>query len=158
MLPATVIPTAHTLLKPSGFIGITTWSFFPWVPILIQAIDRLPEPKPYCPSKDEVQIKIYQGRAWNSSAYVAQQLTGAGFENVQTQEEERDVEVGTPEQFMEPMELPLGIVATWWPEEHRAGLLEVVKREMLEVVKEMAKGGVVTIKFAAVMGTGWKAS
>jgi hypothetical protein len=158
VLPSTVLPTAYTLLKPSGFIGITTWSFLPWVPLLAKAIDRLPEPRPYCPSKDEVEAKMYQGRAWNSPSYVAQQLTDAGFENVQTQKEERDVEIGTPEQFMEPMGLPLGMIATWWPEEDRAGLLEAVKREMLDVVKDMAQGGVVSMKFSAVIGTGWKAS
>ena len=101
---------------------------------------------------------MYQGRAWSKASYVAQQLTEAGFENVQTQEEGREVEIGTPEQFMEPMGMPLGIISTWWPEEDRAKLLEAVKKEMLEVVREIAEGGVVKMKFVAIMGTGWKAS
>lgn len=158
MLPDTFLPAAHTLLKPAGFIGITTWSFLPWVPLLAQAIERLPEPRPYCPSKAEIEAKLYQGRAWNEPSYVAQQLTSAGFENVQTQVEERYVEVGTPEQFMEPMGLPLGMIAIWWPEENRADVLEGVKREMLQVVKDIAEEGMVRVKFEAVMGTGWKAS
>lgn len=158
MLPSTVLPTAHSLIKPGGFIGITTWSFLPWVPLLAQVINKLPEPRPYCPSKDELEAKMFQGRAWNTPQYVTKVLEEAGFQNVQTQEEGRDVEVGTPEQFMEPMAMPLGMISTWWPEEKRAGLLEDVKKEMLGVVREMAVGGVATMKFVAIMGTGWKAS
>jgi hypothetical protein len=158
MLPSTFLPTMHTLLKPSGFIGITTWAFLPWMPLFDQAISRLPEPRPHCPSKDEIEAKIYQGRAWSKASYVSQQLTEAGFENVQTHEEGREVEIGTPEQFMEPMGLPLGMISTWWPEEDRMKLLGVVKKEMLEVVREIAEGGVVRMKFVAIMGTGWKAS
>jgi hypothetical protein len=158
MLPLTTLPTTHSLLKASGFIGITTWSSLAWIHLVAQAIDRLPEPRPYCPSKDEIEAKIYQGRAWNTPQYVAKVLKDAGFENVQVQEADRDVEVGTPEQFMEPMGIPLSMISTWWPEVERESLLEILKREMLEIVKETAEGGVVRMKFAAILGTGWKAS
>jgi hypothetical protein len=158
MLPPATLPTSHSLLKASGFIGITTWSSFAWIRLVAQAIDRLPEPRPYCPSDVEIEVKIYQGRAWNKPQYVAKALEDAGFENVQVQEADRDVEVGTPEQFMEPMGFPLSMISTWWPEEDRENTLENLKREMLELVKEMAEGVVVRMKFAAILGSGWKAS
>lgn len=165
MLPPTVLPTCLSLLRPAGFVGITTWSNLHWIPLIARAIARLPSPQPYCPTAAEIEAKIYNGRAWNTPAYVAAQLKEAGFEKVQTQEEVRDVEVGTPEQFMEPMAMPLAMVSTWWAEAEREKVLEDVQREkvlgdvqreMLEVLREDAEGGVVRMRFSAILGIGWK--
>ncbi|KAF2795216.1 S-adenosyl-L-methionine-dependent methyltransferase [Melanomma pulvis-pyrius CBS 109.77] len=156
MLPPTALPTCLSLLRPEGFIGITTWSDLPWIPLVARAIARLPTPRPYCPTAAEIETKIYNGRAWNTPAYVAAQLREAGFEKVQTQEEVRDVEVGTPEQFMLPMAMPLAMVSTWWAEAEREKVLGDVQREMLEVVREDVERGDGRMRFSGILGMGWK--
>ncbi|KAF2711849.1 S-adenosyl-L-methionine-dependent methyltransferase, partial [Pleomassaria siparia CBS 279.74] len=120
VMPLTVVPTCKTLLIPGGFIGITTWSYLSWVDILSRAIARLSIPQLYCPIASEIESKMYNGHAWNDPLFVVSQLNNAGFQNVEFREEEREVEVGTPEQFMLPMALPLKMISsTWWKEEER---------------------------------------
>ena len=69
-------------------------------------------------------------------------------------EEVREVAVGTPEQVMEPMALPLSMVSgTWWKDD---GVLAEVSKEMLKLFAEEAHEGLVTMKFPAILGIGRK--
>jgi hypothetical protein len=55
---------------------------------------------PYNPSADEIDDKLYAGRAWGSQEYLASQLRESGFVEVETQVEKVVAKVGTPASYV----------------------------------------------------------
>lgn len=152
-----ILPKLHALLKPGGFIGVTTWAVLGWHPLLARSIARMSTP-PYCPSSAELEAKMFAGRPWSDKAYVARRLSEAGFENVDVVREKRVGKCGTPKAFMETMEFPMRFVTGDWDEGTREELWTELRALMLEEAVKDAGGEdeQVVLEFDANVGWGWK--
>ncbi|KAF1831385.1 S-adenosyl-L-methionine-dependent methyltransferase [Decorospora gaudefroyi] len=134
-----VLPQLFRLLRPGGFIAITTWVALGWYPYLQSSMSQL-DSVPYSPTHEEVLNMIYSGRPWGEQAYLSERLTEAGFEGVQTVGEKVAVRAGTPSAWMQNMEFPLKIMVGVFENWDREGWLEELSRVvMVEAVK--AAGG-----------------
>ena len=156
-----VIPDAVAallaLLKPGGFIGVTTWTGLAWQPILGRSIARMPD-APYTPSWAEIEHKMFPGHDWSKKDYVAAHLSKAGVEKVQAVVERRTAMCGTPKVLMETLQMPLNLVKTFWEEERRAQWEKQVNELMLEECVTAAGGEdkEVKLEFEANVAWGWK--
>lgn len=152
-----VLPTLLPLLKPGGFIGLTTWADLGWHPLLTRSIARL-SPAPYSPSVADLSAKMFAGRDWGNQTYVAAQLSAAGFENVDTLREKRMAVCGSPRQFMQTMQMVMKFVGMFWEEGERERLVSEVSGLMLEEAVKDAGGeeGSVEIEFDGIVAWGWK--
>ena len=151
------LPTLFSLLKPGGFIGITTWSSLPWQSLLDTCIPKI-RGQPYLPSAAEVKNKMFSGRDWDKRDYVASQLEGAGFERVETDVAERRAQVGSPKMFMEGMQFPLMIVKTFWEESKREEWLKELNELIYKEIVDQAGGEdhPVGMDFGGIIAWGWK--
>src|SRR4051794_12537294 len=83
ILPTSTLAKCHSVLRPNGAIGISTWSSIDWVEVLGRAVARLPSPRPYAPTISEVEEMFYKGNHWNLPSWVGEQLKDAGFKDVE---------------------------------------------------------------------------
>ncbi|CAO2649701.1 Nn.00g009930.m01.CDS01 [Neocucurbitaria sp. VM-36] len=152
-----VLPKLHALLKPGGFIGVTTWASLPWQPLLARSIEQMEE-KPYKPASAELVEKMSGGRPWGEKEYLAGQMREAGFERVDTVREKHMAHCGTPKVYMDVMQLPLKLVTMYWKEDKREKWLEELNGIMLhEVIKEAGgEAEQVKMEFDGNVGWGWK--
>jgi len=147
----------YSLLKPGGFIGVTTWADLPWQPILARSVSQMTE-KPYCPTVADLENKMYQGRPWGDKSYLTSQLTDAGFQHVEAVREQKVIEGSIPKEYMATMQIPLGLVTMFWEEGKRQKYLAELNEIMLKESIKMAGGedkGVV-MEFDANVAWGWK--
>jgi hypothetical protein len=108
-----VLPSLFSLLRPGGFIAVTTWAYMPWQPLVHRSIELMANP-PYSPSYEELEQNLFAGHKWGEKEYLAEKLSEAGFEKVETVKEARKGQVGTPKVFMETMQFPLRMVMGFW--------------------------------------------
>ncbi|KAF2119555.1 S-adenosyl-L-methionine-dependent methyltransferase [Lophiotrema nucula] len=145
------------LLKPGGFLGFTTWKKLAWYPWLVKAVERAPS-KPYCPTEAEVEHALYSGLPWQATSYIESILQDAGFKNVETQEQTMTVDVGTPKENTEVMQLPLMMLSAFWEEGKRSALIKEVLGAFEEnLTEQFGADGNVTWEWTAIIATGWKA-
>ena len=124
--------------------------------LLSASIARMPS-APYSPTAHEISTKLYSGRAWDDPAYLASQLSTAGFVNVGTEMKKHKAKVGSVGMFMETMQMPLMLVKGFWPEEQREALVKELNGCMeREVEKLVGEDGAVEMEFEGVCGWGWK--
>lgn len=80
------LPKLYELLKPGGFIGVTTWAVLPGVPLLSSTVEKMREAKmnekPYNPPSSELEEQMYSGHSWSDREYLASQLSKAGLRYV----------------------------------------------------------------------------
>lgn len=154
-----VLPKLHALLKPGGYIGITTWAELLWTDLLARCIAQMKE-KPYSPSSAELEQKLYQGHDWSNINYVASQLRDAGFTKVDTLRHKLEAPCMTPKLFVETMRFPLQVVSMFWEEGKREEWLKELNGIMYKDVLENAgaEDKEVVSTFDANVGWGWKSS
>lgn len=158
VLPPSTLSACHSLLRPGGFIAISTWVYFPWYPLISHATSQLPNP-PTIPTEAEVDSMIHAGHAWNTSEFVEQVLKDAGFTDVETVKGRRSIDCGTPQQFTDTMWMPLQLFAAGWDEGKKHQLVKDVTGELRKTAAEHAGGEDkhFFMDFEAIVGTGRKA-
>lgn len=155
-LPTTTLKKTYDLLKPGGFIGMTTWAALPWFAWVQKAVSRLPNP-PSLISYEQIQSAFQQGNAWHEEAFVKKQLEEAGFKDVEVVYEKVRARGGTLDEFMEMMTMPMKVVSSFWEEGEREEILGRVMGELRKVVEEENfEDGVVTMNMEGLVGVGWK--
>lgn len=156
-LPTTTLKKTYDLLKPGGFIGMTTWAALPWFAWVQKAVSRLPNP-PSLISYEQIQSAFQQGNAWHEEAFVKKQLEEAGFKDVEVVYEKVRARGGTLDEFMEMMTMPMKVVSSFWEEGEREEILGRVMGELRKVVEEEEdfEDGVVTMNMEGLVGVGWK--
>jgi hypothetical protein len=157
MLPDDTLSILHSLLKPDGFIGITSWTHFPWYSLVERAILQLPNPPP-CPPVTEIERIVNKGQAWNTPSFVQKVLESAGFRDVAVIVEKIDAQTGTPAQFTETMFMPLQLFGAFWPETEREELIKATSQSLKKIAEDQfGVEGPVKLTFEAIVGTGRKA-
>ena len=151
------LPKLYELLKPGGFIGVTTWASLPWLPLLARSLEQMKE-KPYCPAAAEFEEKIYTGRAWGDKEYLGSQLSQAGFKKVDTAREKIVAECGTAAEWMETMQFPLKLVTEYWEESKRETWLRELNEIMLQeaITGAGGKDEPMRMEMDGNVGWGWK--
>ncbi|ORY06891.1 hypothetical protein BCR34DRAFT_590464 [Clohesyomyces aquaticus] len=160
MMPPATLGTCHDLLvRDKGFVGISTWSYLPWMRFVKKAISRMSAPQPYCPSGEEVAAKVYNNIPWSSPSFLTSTLKEHGFVDVEAETVRATAECGTPAEFCETMQMPLQLVAGFWggEGEEKKILLDGLSKMFREVVVEEVGGeeGSLSMEFEAVLTTGW---
>ncbi|KAH7355668.1 S-adenosyl-L-methionine-dependent methyltransferase [Pyrenochaeta sp. MPI-SDFR-AT-0127] len=152
-----VLPRLFDLLKPGGFIGVTTWAYLAWHPLLARSISRMSS-EVYSPSFSDLEDKMFAGRRWGDTAYLTSRLVEAGFTKVDTVREKHVAGCGTPKEFVETMSFPLRFVAMFWDEEKRNEWSAELSKLMLEEAIKTAGGEEeqVRLEFDGIIGWGWK--
>jgi hypothetical protein len=152
-----VLPKLCELLKPGGYIGITTWAFLMWQPLLARCISMMKD-KPFNPSPSDIENKMFGGHNWAERSYVASQLSNAGLVRVDTMRHEVNAAVGTPKLFVETMQFPLKVITSFWDEDKREEWLEELNGIMYREVSQEAGGEDKSVMFGfdANIGWGWK--
>jgi hypothetical protein len=150
-----VLPQLYALLRPGGFIAVTTWAYMPWQPLLHRSISLMSNP-PYSPSYDELEDKMFAGHKWGQPSYLSSKLSEAGFSGVDVVKEKRTAQVGTPEVFMETMQFPLRMVMGFWEELNQEVSFEELNGVMLKEVEKDAEEGVVKMDPVGNVAWGWK--
>ncbi|KAF1846081.1 S-adenosyl-L-methionine-dependent methyltransferase [Cucurbitaria berberidis CBS 394.84] len=151
------LPKLYELLKPGGFIGVTTLACLPWHSLLARSIARMAD-APYSPSSSDLEEKLFSGRPWGDHKYVVSQLREVGLHNVDAVREKKSAQVGTPKLFMESMSFVLQMVGAYWEEGKREEWLKELNGIMLEESAKDAGGEEeqVTLEFDGIAGWGWK--
>lgn len=156
VLPPQTLQRLQTLLRPGGYIAVTSWASVPWYSLFARSISLMSPPQPYCPSSQEVQDKFCGN--WGRESHFVQQLEEAGFQDVDTLKEKRRICCGTPDVWTTSMQFPLGVaVKTWWEEGKKDAQLGELNGTMKEMATEnLAENGEVEMEFDGVVGWGWK--
>lgn len=156
-LPDTVLKTCFELLRPGGFVGVTTWAALPWWAFVERAVANMSEPATL-PSFDEVRGRMQRGNPWHESGFVKEQLEAVGFRDVEVVQKKNRTLCGTPEQWLETMTMPLNMIAMYWEEGKREQIVKDVKAEMRKIVVEEAGGedGQMYMDMEGIVGVGWK--
>lgn len=151
------LPKLYELLKPGGYIGITTWAELIWAEILPRCVSQMKD-KPYCPSPTETEQKIYIGQDWGKVEFVASQLSDAGLQRVETMRHQFEGAWMWPKLFVDTMQLPLQIVASYWQEDKREEWLKELNEIMLRQLVADAGGEdkPVVTRFHANLAWAWK--
>ncbi|USP76393.1 S-adenosyl-L-methionine-dependent methyltransferase [Curvularia clavata] len=155
-MPSHTLQRLNSLLRPNGFIAVTSWVIIPWYPVLARTISLMSAPQPYLPSRKEVEDLFC--KEWASKSYMGQQLQEAGFPNQSVVTEKKTVRVGSPETFVTTMFFPIGFISKkWWEEDGREDKVQELNSVMKKVTAETAKeDGAVELEFEGIIGWGWK--
>jgi SAM-dependent methyltransferase len=84
------------ILKPGGTCGITTWSYYGWLPQMREALATLPEPCPPFPT-DEAMLGLFPTGAWHKKEFVEGQLSSYGFTDIDVRDEPISISSYIPE-------------------------------------------------------------
>ena len=156
-LPTTTLRSLHSILKPGGFIGVTTWSYYAWYPYVVRAINSLPDPPPV-PTEQECHAMISQNRPWEDPNYVLKSMEEAGYLEVEVIQEDHLCEAGNSDQFVDAMYMPLQMVGSRWEEGKRKELVKDVQMALKsQIEKEFGVGNPVKMEFKAIIGMARKA-
>lgn len=63
MVMPNVLPRLVELLKPGGFLGITSWESLCFYPLVVKSLKYVTD-KPTIPSHDEVSAKMFGEEKW----------------------------------------------------------------------------------------------
>lgn len=155
-LPIDTLPKLFSLLRPGGFIGITTWSAYGWYPFLEKTVERM-STRVVLPSLSEVKNVIHKGSPWDEAPFVKEQLEKAGFQSVEIVQKKEKIACGTPAQFCESMAMPLKMVAAYWEESKREEMLKEMTAELEKVMaEEVGEGEQCYMVMEGNVGVGWK--
>lgn len=156
-MPTETLNKCHDILKPGGFLAVSSWQNIAFLKVFARALATLPN-APYCPTEADIQRTLYSGRPWSSPDYVAQTLKEAGFVDVEVKVEPNVADSGTPDQFMELAQMMLQQFSGFWPEAEREESMKRASEALLKQVTEEA-GGMdkhVYLTFNGIVGTGRK--
>lgn len=153
-----VLPTLFKLLKPGGCIAVSTWAKLGWYPLMKDSIAKMHEPLE-CPSPKAFEAALFRGKDWSSADYLADQLRGSGFVEVELLQEEALVTGGPPNLFMETMQFPLMVLKAFWGEKKWDERFKELNEVMLRETVERAGGedGKVQLIMEGIVGWGRKA-
>ncbi|KAF2465357.1 S-adenosyl-L-methionine-dependent methyltransferase [Lindgomyces ingoldianus] len=158
IMPLSTLTQCHSFLRPGGFMGLTTWAYLPWYPLVVRAINSLPSP-PHCPSETEVEKQVYTSGEWQNPSFVKRTLADSGFVDVDVVQEKRKVNCGTAQDFCETMFMPLKLMSGFWAQEgeEREKMLQSVTKELEScIVQDVGEGGHIIMEFEAIIATGRK--
>ncbi|KAF2872870.1 hypothetical protein BDV95DRAFT_568207 [Massariosphaeria phaeospora] len=155
-MPTATLSACAALVRPNGFIGLSSWARIGVYPLIARAVSRLASP-PKFPTEAEMMKVLTQDRAWDSPAYITQVLEEAGFTGVEAEEKTARVNNLTPAVFCETMDLMLGFVEKAWAWEE--GVRAEVAASLRKVAVEEAGGEeeIVWVDFKGIVATGRKA-
>jgi hypothetical protein len=166
MMPGDTLKKCHELLKPGGYISISTWAYLPWYSHVARSVELLPESeRPTMPSESEVRNILYKNRPYDDPDYISTILKEAGFTDVSVTSRETLASGGTPIHFCDVMYLPLKMISGFWVkdqsakgDEEKEKLVRAVQEKLLGLLEEeFGKGGATKMTFKAIMGSGRKA-
>ena len=157
-MPLSTLQTCHSLIRPGGFIAISTWKTLHWYEIVASAIAKLDDSPPV-PSYEDVVNKMHMGNRWEDPESVESHLRNAGFEDVETVVKSIRAVAGTTAGWAEAMMFPVKMIGSEW----EAGRKEEWFKAIHEHLRAWAEGkfgvdGKVEMDFTGIVGTGRKAA
>jgi len=159
MMPDDTLSKCLELLVPGGTLGITTWSRLSWYPLLARAISAS-ESKPYLPSEEEFEARLFGGVPWQDINWVQTTMESEGFQQIVVRNEKMKLNCGEPSEFVTMMFMMIRMLSTFWEENDRERLIKEVTKALQEETEEevQATDGKLYLVFEALVGTGRKAS